>query len=147
MTKTIDLRIPDLRKTKVGTTVITSKGVKFKLVSRKNGKETWQDLKTKLKWFDKEDDVYTFDSAVIKFGDRLPTKEEFEVAETHGFSEVLPNIKDFYFWSASVVSYARSGAWIFNSTNGNVSGNFRLTPVAVRCVGRDFLFAKAYGGV
>jgi hypothetical protein len=133
---TIDLRSPDLRKVVVGTTVITSKGFKFKLVSRKNGKETWQDLTTKLKWFDKEDKKYTFDDAVKKFGDQLPSKIECEVAEVHGFREVLPNIKDNYFWSASVYSYDRQYAWVFNEDSGFVRSYNRSYGLGVRCVGR-----------
>jgi hypothetical protein len=133
---TIDLRSPDLRKVMVGTTVITSKGFKFKLVSRKNGKETWQDLTTKLKWFDKEDKKYTFDDAVKKFGDQMPSKIDCEVAEVHGFREVLPNIKDNYFWSASVYSVNREYAWSFNGSYGSVYYGNRSYGLVVRCVGR-----------
>ena len=58
ITKTIDLRSPDLRKAVVGTTVITSKGFKFKLVSRKKDKESWKDLTSNLTWHDVEDKNY-----------------------------------------------------------------------------------------
>ena len=133
MSKTIDLRKTDLRKVPVGTVVVTSKGFKFKLISRKSGREGWRDLSSKLVWFSKEDGSYNFDEAISKFGDKLPTKEEFEEAENHGFREVLEYPHD-YFWSASVYSNNRNYAWIFGG--GLVAVTSRSSPFAVRCVGR-----------
>ena len=116
MPKIIDLRVPkhDFRKVKTGTIAITSKGFKFKLVKRtKDGKESWKDLTSGIIWHNKEDSYYTHDEAVTKFGDKLPTKEEFEVAESHGFREILPNM-DYWYWSASLFSGNRRFAWIFD---------------------------------
>ena len=103
MTETIDLRQPedDLRKAKVGTIVITSKGFEFKLMSRKAGKECWLDCTSKVIWHDREDKTYTHFEAVEKFGDALPTIEEFKKAKKHGFLEILPDM-DYWFWSSSL---------------------------------------------
>lgn len=66
--------------------VKSSTGVTWNLVSRKHdpksGKfmEVWKDSKS--------------------FG--LPTKQEFEQAEKNGVREVVPNIRERWFWSASV---------------------------------------------
>ena len=120
MPQTIDLRVPkhDLRKVKTGTLVITSKGFKFKLVKRtKDGKESWKDLTSGIIWYDKEDSNYTYEEAITKFGESLPTKEDFETAETHGFREILPNM-DYWYWSASLYSYDRNSSWIFNGISG-----------------------------
>lgn len=137
MNKTIDLRQPkhDFRTVAVGTIVITSAGFKFKLMARKKGKESWKDISTKLTWHDREDEIYTHYKAVEKFGGSLPTIQEFQEAEKHGFREVLPNM-NYCFWSASVVSTNRNSAWYFYSYNGIVYSSNHYTSYPVRCVGR-----------
>ena len=110
MPQTIDLRLPqyNLREVKTGTLVITSQGFKFKLVKRtKDGKESWKDLTSGIIWHNKEDSYYTYEEAITKFGESLPTKEDFETAETHGFREILPNM-DYWYWSTSLDSADRS---------------------------------------
>lgn len=135
----IDLRKPDLRIVSVGTIVITSKGFEFELIDRDtDDKETWKDLTSGLKWFDKEDKNYTHDQAMELFKSpekRLPTIEEFEEAEEHGFREVLPNI-DYWFWSASLNPNDSEVARDFNGVNGSTYYYSRSLFSAVRCVGR-----------
>ena len=132
--KTIDLRTSDLRKVPVGTTVITSKGFKFKLVSRKKGKESWKDLTSKLTWHDAEDEKYRHYQAQEKFGNGFPTKEEFEVAESHGFREVVPNMANKWFWSSSVDPYSTYYAFGFGGDDGDIYYDFRFFNYSVRCV-------------
>ena len=133
MPKTIDLRVPkhDLRKVKTGTLVITSKGFKFKLVKRtKDGKESWKDLTSGIIWYDKEDSNYTYEEAITKFGESLPTKEDFETAETHGFREILPNM-GYWYWSASLFSGYRRLRGYSTATLATWASN-SLSPVVVR---------------
>ena len=137
MTKTIDLRQPkyDLRKARVGTVVITSKGFKFKLMSRKTKKECWLDCTSKAIWHDREDKTYTHYEAVRKFGDALPTIEEFKEAETHGFREVLPNMEH-WFWSSSLNPNGTGFAQDFYGNGGSSNYYSRDYYKSVRCVGR-----------
>ena len=125
----IDLRKPDLRTVEVGTVVITTDGFEFELVSRVDKKESWKDLTSGITWHDKEDGSYTFDQALEKFGDRLPTKKEFETADKHGFRDVLPNMNH-WFWSASVYAFNPGLAWAFNGALGTVNPSSRFS---VRC--------------
>lgn len=138
MKKVIDLRpkVVDLRKVKVGTIVITSKGFKFKLVSRKKGKESWLDCTSKLIWHDLEDKTYNHYEAVEKFCNHLPTIEEFLKAEEHGFREVCPNMKGYWFWSASLVSYDTEFARAFCGSSGD-GFTGRSFYGSTRCVGRQ----------
>ena len=138
MDKTIDLRpkTPDLRKVPVGTTVITSKGFKFKLISRKKGKESWKDLTSKLTWRDREEKTYNHYEATEKFGDKLPTIEEFRIAEEHGFRDILPNTNGYFFWSASLSPNFSDFAQGFYGNNGGSGYGYRGNDSSVRCVGR-----------
>ena len=135
----IDLRKPDLRKTLLGTVVITTTGHEFELIALKNGKESWRDLTSGLIWHDIEDDKITHYEAMEKFPQtadkRLPTIEEFEGAEKHGFREVLPNI-NYWFWSASLGPNGTDGARGFDGGNGDSDFVYRDNKGAVRCVGR-----------
>jgi hypothetical protein len=71
-------------------------------------------------------------STTVKW--RLPTKYDFEVAEHNGIRHVLPNMRT-SFWSASVFSGIRFGAWLFSGDTGGVYGNTREYTFGVRCVG------------
>lgn len=138
MTKIIDLTLPNLREVAVGSVVRTSKGTLFELISRdERGKEIWLDKTSGIIWGDAEDDKYNHHDAVEKFGDKLPTKEEFEIAEEHGFREVLPNIRGNWFWSGSVNPVNASYAYFFNGGYGVVGGGDRsVNSGSVRCVSR-----------
>ena len=78
---------------------------------------------------------YTYDDALKQFGDKVPTKEEFKIAEEHGCREVL-NFSGEWYWSASVCSFYRAYALIFNGANGYVLNYDRYISNAVRCVVR-----------
>lgn len=135
--QTIDLRTPDLREVPVGTKVITSNGFMFVLMNREAGKESWRDEATGLIWHNLEDGKFNHNQAVEKFRDKLPTKEEFETVEEHGFREVLPNMKNQWFWSASVHPYYSYYAYGFIGYSGDVgSGNRYYDGGSVRCVAR-----------
>jgi len=126
----IDLRILVLRNVCIGHIVTTSKGFSFQLVSRKDRKdrkdkkESWLDLTSKLTWHDREDLTYTHYKAVEKFGDNLPTIEEFKLAELHGFREILPNMQ-YWFWSASLYPGSSVFAQFFSGYYGGSDVYFR----------------------
>jgi hypothetical protein len=108
---TIDLRKHNLREAAVGTIVITSKGFVFERVS----KDQWKDLTTGLKWFYPEEKRMIHHQAVETYSTddkRLPTKGEFEIAEEHGFREVL-EIDSGWFWSSSVNPSNTYYAYVF----------------------------------
>ena len=130
-----NLRILVLRKVCIGHIVTTSKGFSFQLVSRKDKKESWLDLTSKLTWHDREDLTYTHYKAVEKFGDNLPTIEEFKLAELHGFREILPNMQ-YWFWSASLSPDYSGSAQDFYGYNGDSYSYYRYYDLSVRCVGR-----------
>src|ERR1022692_2425868 len=95
----IDLRKPDLKTIEIGTVVITTKGFEFSRVA-----DGWKDMTSGLKWFYPEPGKLNHHKAMEKYNSpfkRLPTKEEFEDAEKHGFREVL-GIDSGWFWSSSV---------------------------------------------
>jgi len=78
------------------------------------------DKRTGIKWYRVTDEKqYTYDKAMEKYGDSLPSKEEFETAEKHGIRVVLDDFKGSY-WSASLVSSNRGSAWYFLSGGGVV---------------------------
>jgi hypothetical protein len=134
----ISLKQPNLRNVEVGTVVETSKGFEFELMERKFGdKEAWKDLTSGVTWYDVEDGKYNHHDALKRFKDELPTKEEFEEAEKHGFREVLQNIKDRWFWSSSVHPDYSDVAFVFVGSSGGVGIYYRDSlNGSARCVGR-----------
>lgn len=128
----VDLRQPNLRKVPIGTIVITTKGFEF----QKCRLDSWKDLTSGLLWHDTKPGKYTHHEAVEKFGGKLPTIQEFEVAEKHGFREVLPNIQGYWFWSSSLYSYNTDVAMVFSGFSGVSGDGFRDFNGSVRCVGR-----------
>lgn len=114
-------------------TFITSKGFKFEKTNK-----GWKDVTSNLIWkFEDEKDLYTYDNALENFRMNLPTKKEFEQAEEHGFREIINLKKDEWYWSSSLVSLSRNGAWIFSSSSGDVVSNLRNFTYWVRCVERE----------
>jgi hypothetical protein len=135
----------------------------------KTGKyyEVWKDAQSGLLWGDRLDSKYSHYSAVAldstgkvlseyacksnegtravagigekKFG--LPTINEYAQAEKNGVREVLPNMKDYWFWSASLDPNNTDSAQFFVGFNGDSGsgyrdGGSRGNHVSVRCVGR-----------
>lgn len=133
----IDLTKSDLRNAEVGTIVKTTKGFEFQLVQKENPKEYWKDLSTGLTWGPKEEGTYNHHEALAKFGDKLPTKEQFEVAEAHGIREVLSDMEGGWFWSSSVFPGYSVFAYVFYGGNGHVAVGNRSVDYsygAARCV-------------
>lgn len=127
----------DLRTVPVRAIVTTSKGFDFELIERTSWKESWKDLASNLLWYDKDDWNGNHNEAIKKFGANLPTKEEFEIAENHGFRGVLPNI-NYWFWSVSVHPDDADLAYFFHGGNGYFAylpdGGFNSG--SARCVSR-----------
>lgn len=120
-----------LLKVRMGYEVTTSTGHTWIPVS-----EGWLDTTSKLVWkYEDEEGKYTFDDAVAKFGDSLPSKEEWEIAENHGVLEVL-DLEGKWLWSSSLVSDFRNYAWGFSTDDGVVVSYDRYSTDGVRCVGR-----------
>lgn len=142
----IDLREKiDLRKVAVGTIVISTKGFEWELMERYSSikddleilKEAWKDLTTGIIWFDREDKTYTHYEAVEKFGNKIPTIEEWEVAEDHGARDILPNMAH-WFWSASLspppsYAYGARGLYGYDGNSYDVNRDY---DGSVRLVGR-----------
>jgi hypothetical protein len=66
---------------------------------------------------------------------RLPTIEDWKLADVNGIRKVLPNM-DTWFWSASSYSSVVDYAWGFYGGNGSLSSYVRSVDFSVRCVGR-----------
>src|ERR1039458_9749869 len=112
----IDLRKPDLKSAEIGTVVITEKGFEFERVEK-----GWEDSETKLTWFYPELGGLNHYEAMEKYNShskRIPTKEEFEDAEKHGFREVL-GINSGWFWSSSVYPNYTYYAYDFSGYYGD----------------------------
>lgn len=144
----------DLRAAKPGFTCQSAKGGTFSLVHRhENGAEIWKDEGAGVYWGDKLPDRIRRRAArelcaadregVTRVGPQpvqtLPTLKDFETAEKHGFREVLPNMKDHYYWIDSSVPGAKNIGHMFNGNVGKPeivvyrSINFEN----VRCIGRE----------
>ncbi len=66
---------------------------------------------------------------------KLPSKEDFERGKKNGIREVLPNMKDRYFWSSSVHPNDSGNAYYFNGIGGDIDYGYRDNDnVSVRCV-------------
>lgn len=142
----------DLRKAAEQATCQTTKGTIFQLVKRtSDGKEVWKDTKSGLIWSDRLDKTYSQYNALNACSDystmnargnleyvsfSLPSKADFETAENDGIREVLPNMKDHYFWSSSVFPYDSYVAYGFGGSYSGFVAGFRSNGNSVRCVGR-----------
>jgi hypothetical protein len=131
----------------------------------KSGKfmEVWKDSESGLLWGDLLDKEYSHYDAIALGADNkvvsetacksdegkaasaqigeksfgLPTRAEFEAAEKNGIREVVPNMRDRWFWSASVHPENSFVAWYYVGNVGFIYDDFRVSYVdAVRCVGR-----------
>lgn len=136
----VDLRPPNLRKIEIGTEVISLKGHHFKLLNRTSEGETWLDVSSGLTWLPISASKINHYEAEKHQTDsqRLPTKEEFEVAERHGFRDVLDNMNGRWFWSSSVHPDYSLYAYHFHGRIGYIYVDYRDLDddFAVRCVSR-----------
>ena len=64
---------------------------------------------------------------------RLPSRNDWYLAEVNGIRKVLPNM-DNSFWSSSSNSSYRDYAWVFRGDVGFMNGNNRVNTSSVRCV-------------
>ena len=64
---------------------------------------------------------------------RLPSNNDWGLANVNGIRKVLPNM-DYYFRSSSSNSSHRGHAWIFSGENGYTGSNLRNGLISVRCV-------------
>lgn len=64
---------------------------------------------------------------------KLPSIDDYKLADTNGMRKVLPNM-DYTFWSSSS-NFGSGYAWIFIGDRWYLDGKFRLYSLSVRCVG------------
>jgi len=118
----------------------------FVLVQRNSDRsEIWKDEKSGLIWGDKlpknmnHVDAKNACTGLPNFDGkswRLPTKEEFESANTNGIRSALPNM-NYTFWSSSVHAFYPNSAWLFNGYSGDLYYyNRHYSGGSVRCVAR-----------
>jgi len=101
------------------------------------------DKRTNIKWYKAIDTKqYTYKEVMEKYGNSLPTKEEYEEAEKHGIRFVLEDFEDKWYWSSSVSSNNRVNSWNFFGTNGNVFNVSRNNNYWARCVSRPSVTQK-----
>ena len=95
------------------------------------------DKRTGIKWYKATDEKkYTYKEAMEKYGNSLPTKEEYEEAEKHGIRFVLEDFEDRGYWSSSVYSNSRYYSWFFYGTYGVVYYLLRYNFYWARCIER-----------
>lgn len=98
---------------------------------------TWTDS-SGLTWYPALQGTYTFEQANKKaasLGLRLPTKEEFQLAEKEGIRTRFNDFKGRWFWSSS--ESASDFAWFFDGYYGKVGSDSRgYDDGSVRCVSR-----------
>lgn len=142
----------DRSKIEIGFHCKTSNGHDWLLAYKgPNRAEVWKDMQTGLHWSDKlsqrirrkaagdlcktripDENYYSY-----RHLSRLPTLQDFELAEKHQFREVLPNMADHYYWIDSSVPGAKNIGHMFNGNIGKPeivvyrSINFEN----IRCVG------------
>lgn len=117
---------------RIGDIVTTSRGFNFEFL----GNNIWKDLTSGITWYDIENRKHKHDEAIDQFKNRLPSKEDFKLAELHGFREILPSMKNNRFWSSSVRPNDSGFAYFFGGNDGDVYYGYRSFSGSVRCVGR-----------
>lgn len=134
-----DTVVPSLKKSPLTEveTITTANGSKWYVKRTLNGTITSvTNVNTNLEWLARDDfNTYTYDDALAKYGNKLPTREEFELAEKYQICEVLKDWGNNGFWSSSVVS-SIGFAWYFYADIGFVGSGNRFATIGARCVGR-----------
>lgn len=143
----------NIRQAKIGTVCLTA-GAQlpsvFRLIDRsEDGKETWKDTRTGIAWADKLDNTLTLNAAQAACKQysagpngvfSLPTKSHFEKSRRDGFSQVLPNLKDTYFWTSTSVendmryTYDYYGGSRIVAEEGSINDTLASLPISARCV-------------
>lgn len=125
--------IEKLKSKDINTTNIIKTNSGFEWLKVNGG---FKDLTSGLVWKDNDEEgLYSFNEAIEKFMNKLPTKDEYEIALTHDLLEVVIFSRTWY-WSASVNAGDRNYAWVFNGAFGNLFNHNRFNINSVRCVAR-----------
>ncbi|HBQ20617.1 MAG TPA: hypothetical protein DD708_01640 [Deltaproteobacteria bacterium] len=141
----------NLRNAPIGFKCITSANVIFERAEKEGFGEAWKDLQTGLIWSDRNSSEQCLnvideikDGIILhsvatriceKMGGTVPTASDFKIAETHGFREALPHMKDHQYWSSSV-HLNNADQDLFNGEDGRL---YTINPSIfdfffVRCV-------------
>jgi hypothetical protein len=105
----------------VGFVCKTSKNKTFKLVQKKS--ESWMDLDSGIIWSPALVDRYDRDKAKTacrKIKMELPSRQDFRLGEKHGFREVLPDMRDRFFWTSTAHSKSPNARLLFNGNFGTL---------------------------
>ena len=127
----------DLQAVAAGFKCRTSKGAIYERVTRNHFGEPWKGPDG-LIWSDHvgyRSQQNAVDLCKI-LGGTLPTRADFERGEANGFREVVPNMKDRWFWSSSVYPNISYSTYVFYSNHGDIGYDFRNFTGSVRCVAR-----------
>jgi hypothetical protein len=129
----------DLRAAPVGQSCVTHEGFEFVLVARQGREgqyEVWQDATTRSLWGDRSDEVKvheeafawcTSDDSLAHRGGLtehqwiIPSRADFEVAESHGFRQVLPHMPLRAVWTSSVYTPDERFAYVFSGSLGTTT--------------------------
>ncbi len=110
-------------------------GVLFEVIGQENGKDVWKDTKTGLTWYPALKEARQWKDAKAaceKLGLRLPTLDEFKIAEVNGIRSVIADFKGRFFWSTPVLDFVY--AMGFNGDTGFTYSGIRSIENSVRCV-------------
>jgi hypothetical protein len=102
----------------------------------------WKDLDGKT-WFDeKRTNISQYDSEKYcnDKNEALPSKVDFEIAETHGIREVFAEeIHTYWFWTSTPYPGYPDFAYAFDTSNGGIQYGYRNSSyyaTVARCVNR-----------
>ncbi|MGK5083942.1 hypothetical protein WDW37_11630, partial [Bdellovibrionota bacterium FG-1] len=128
----------NLRLVEVGFKCLTSKGVKYERVARDGFGEAWKGPDG-LIWSDFVG-VYSqgFAKLTCRFdlGANLPDLSAFVRGEANGFREVLPNMIDRAYWSASELDFPGLYSYWFDGSSGYPEHGYSYLHSWARCVAR-----------
>lgn len=127
----------DLRTVASGFKCRTSKGAIYERVARVNFGEAWKGPDGLIYGdFIGERNQYKAFESCKNLGGELPSQADFERGEANGFREVLPNMKDRWFWSSSVYSNNHASGCSFNGYDGAITYVPGYYTGSARCVWR-----------
>jgi hypothetical protein len=133
----VDCGSIDLRTAQIHVKCMTSKGTVFERVSRDNFGEAWKGPDG-LIWSDRiGSNSQNYAMEMCKYlGGALPSRADLERGEAFGFREVLPRMKDQWYWSSSLNPVNSCYAASLHGNSGDIIHDHLENKFSFRCVGR-----------
>ena len=105
----------------------------------KSGSEDFEKVTVDgVDYYDSKKDMTHQDALGLAAKYGLRVLERWELSKLFDESEEFrKSLGDQWYWSASVFSSARVGAWLFGGGSGGVSYGYRVNSGCVRCVGGE----------